>query len=345
MATSDDQIPLLQYGVIEPRIKQIFYYTCSRNKRGAGGERRARRPLPIVMVKMSKSSVLFIFIDGLGIAPGRSGSNPLSGFDPEVLRLRGDFLGPFPRSGICIPTDVQLGIGGLPQSATGQTTLFTGINAARKIGYHLQGFPGPSLKRLIDQESLFSKMKKQGYSVTFANAFTPAFFEQRPRRLSATTIMSETAGVPLRDLESKSLYMDFTNRVLLQKGFPVPLRSPKAAADILIDLTEAHNLCLYEYFLTDLVGHRGSFDSAVELLSELDSFLKEIIDALDLSRNSLVISSDHGNIEEMNHRRHTSNPVPTLLWGDIKEVFLPFTSGLKLEQITPLIEEFFGLGV
>lgn len=273
----------------------------------------------------------------------QSDSNPLSGFEPRVLRIRGDSLGPFPREGICIPTDVQLGVSGLPQSATGQTTLFTGVNAAREIGYHLQGFPGPALKSLIDQESLFRKMKKHGYRVTFANAFTPAFFEKRPRWVSATTVMSETAGVPLRELGSKSLFMDFTNRMLLEKGFTVPLRSPKAAADILVDLAETHNLCLYEYFLTDLAGHRGTFDSAVDLLSELDIFLNEVIDSLDLGGTSLVISSDHGNIEDMSHKRHTSNPVPTLLWGGIKDVFLPFSSGLKLEQIAPLIGKFFEL--
>ena len=113
------------------------------------------------------------------------------------------------------------------------------------------------------------------------------------------------------------------------------------AADILVKLTQTHDLCLYEYFLTDLEGHRGSFESAVTLLRQLDHFLLSIVDSLDLGHASLVISSDHGNIEDMSHGQHTHNPVPTLLWGNIQEVFHPFASGLRLEEVTPLIMEFF----
>jgi len=284
---------------------------------------------------------LFIFIDGMGIGSGENGLNPLSCFEPQVLRLRAESLGPFPRDGICIPTDAQLGMEGLPQSATGQATLFTGVNAAEKMGRHLQGFPGPPLKELIARESLFRKMKDRGHRVTFANAFTPRFFQERPRWVSTTTVMSESAGVPLRDLESPSLFMDFTNRLLRERGFQVPHRTPVSASKILIDLTKEYDLCLYEYFLTDLEGHRGSLESAIHLLEGLDRFLDSIVNSLDLNNTSLVISSDHGNIEDMSHGRHTCNPVATLLWGGIREVFLPFSAGLRLEQITPLITKFF----
>ncbi len=292
---------------------------------------------------LERKSVLFLFVDGLGVGSGDNGANPFVGFQPQVLRLRSEALGPFPRGGICIPTDAGLGVDGVPQSATGQTTLFTGVNAAQQIGRHLQGFPNFSLKTLIAQESLFQRMRRAGFHITFANAFTPKFFRKRPRWVSVTTVMSETAGVGLRDLSSPSLFMDFSNRFLRERGLSVPVRTPQIAARILADLTYAHDLCLYEYFLTDLEGHRGSFDSAVRLLSELDLFLVSVVESLDFSRASLVIASDHGNIEDMSHRHHTVNPVPTLLWGDIQEVFLPFASGLRLEQITPLIAEFFGI--
>jgi len=292
-------------------------------------------------VSLSDHSVLFVFIDGLGIGPGTKGVNPFAGFNPRVLRLRADALGPFPRGGICIPTEATLGLKGLPQSATGQTTLFTGVNAARKLGHHLQGFPSPSLKEVIAQESLFRKITELGYKVTFANAFTPRFFKHRPRWVSTTTVMTETAGIQLRDLNHRSLFMDFTNRFLRDRGFEVPIRSPKTAADVLVELTATQSLCLYEYFLTDLEGHRGSFDSAVELLRQLDQFLDSIIESLDLGRTSLVISSDHGNIEDMSHGQHTRNPVPTMIWGNIQQIFHPFSAGLRLEEITPLIVEFF----
>jgi hypothetical protein len=293
-------------------------------------------------LRLSRNSLLMIFIDGLGIGPGGSGVNPFTAFQPRVLKLRTDALGPFPRKGICIPTDALLGVPGLPQSATGQTTLFTGVNAAQRIGRHLQGFPGPTLRKIISEHSLFRRLREQGFLVTFANAFTPGFFENRPRWVSTTTVMCETAGIQLRDLKNQSLFMDFTNRFLRKKGYDVPSRGPATAARILVDLTKRFDLCLYEYFLTDLEGHRGSFESAAELLRELDAFLKSVIDFLDLDRSSLLIASDHGNVEDMSHGQHTLNPVPTMLWGEIQGVFSPFTRGLQLEQITPLISSFFG---
>lgn len=292
---------------------------------------------------MDTKSVLFVFIDGLGIGPGLEEVNPLVGFVPRILRFREDILGPFPRDGICIPTDAGLGVKGLPQSATGQTTLFSGINTAQILGHHLQGFPTPSLKEVIARHSIFRMMRDNGFQVTFANAFTPRFFSNRPRWVSTTTVMSEMAGVKLRGLDGRSLFMDFTNRFLHQRGFNIPLRSPETAARILVDLSTGYHLCLYEYFLTDLEGHRGSYDSAVRLLRELDLFLESVIEGLDLQSTSLIITSDHGNVEDMSHGQHTLNPVPTLLWGDIQSVFSPFISGLRLDQITPLIGKFFGI--
>ena len=297
------------------------------------------------MFGLAKRSLLLIFIDGLGIGPGEPGRNPLAGFDAQVLRLASEALGPFPSGGVCVPTDASLETQGLPQSATGQTTLFTGVNAPKRLGRHMQGFPGPSLKSLIEQNSLFKSMKDHGYKVTFANAFTPRFFTDRPRWVSTTTFMSESAGIELRQLDAlksgRSLFMDFTNRYLLEKGMNVPLRSPEDAGDILVELSRDYDLCLYEYFLTDLEGHRGTYESAVELLVELDRFLVRVVNSIDLDRCSLAITSDHGNIEDMSSNRHTRNPVPTILWGEIRKFLPPEKRCLRLDDITPLIERYF----
>jgi bisphosphoglycerate-independent phosphoglycerate mutase (AlkP superfamily) len=137
--------------------------------------------------------------------------------------------------------------------------------------------------------------------------------------------------------------MDFTNRFLLQRGLEITLRSPETAAEILVDLSASYDLCLYEYFLTDLEGHRGSYETAVDLLTELDRFLEAVVQQLNFDNTSLLIVSDHGNIEDMSHGQHTSNPVPTLLWGSIQQVFAPFSLDLRLEQITPLIGKHFGI--
>lgn len=269
----------------------------------------------------SVSSVLFIFIDGLGIGPRDSHSNPLTQFEPSVLRLFSDRSDPLPRNGVTLATDATMGVPGIPQSATGQTALFTGKNASRMIGRHLQGFPNQKLRQIIADHSLFKRLKQNGSRVTFANAYSPAFFEQRPRWVSATTAMCQSSKTPLRGfdelLAGRSLYMDFTNRMLRDNGYQVPLRTPAEAGQLLARLSQDFELCLYEYFLTDWIGHRGSLEEAARLLEELDLFLKAVIEAMPLERVSLIVTSDHGNIENMRTRRHTLNPVPTMVWGEL----------------------------
>jgi bisphosphoglycerate-independent phosphoglycerate mutase (AlkP superfamily) len=157
--------------------------------------------------------------------------------------------------------------------------------------------------------------------------------------------MCETAGVRLRKLDElihgKSLFMDFTNQFLRERGYEVPVRLPGEAAEILASLSQGYDLCLYEYFLTDIVGHRGNYEKAVDLLRALDYFLWKVVQEVDLTSTSVMITSDHGNIEDMTSSQHTANPVPTLLWGNLQEVFSDHLDGLSLDQITPLLTKFF----
>jgi len=136
-----------------------------------------------------------------------------------------------------------------------------------------------------------------------------------------------------------ALFMDFTNRTLQDLGFDVPVNSPAQAAEILVNLGRDYDLCLYEFFLTDLVGHRGTLEEAVILLKEVDEFLAEVVARM--NSGSLIVTSDHGNIEDMSHGLHTRNPVPTLLWGSIQESFPPPTHPMSLVDIAPGIESHF----
>ena len=123
-----------------------------------------------------ENRVIFIFIDGLGIGSCDPRVNPLAAFQPRILRLYQNALGPFPFQGQCLVTDAQLNVAGTPQSATGQTTLLTGVNAATYLGHHLPGFPNRTLKELLAKHSLFRRLKQKGMQMTFANAYTPSFF-------------------------------------------------------------------------------------------------------------------------------------------------------------------------
>ncbi len=87
--------------------------------------------------------VLMLFLDGVGIGRADKKINPF--FAAELTELRGLFEGELPQlskrtihspSASVVPLNATLGVPGLPQSGTGQTALFTGINAAKFIGKH-----------------------------------------------------------------------------------------------------------------------------------------------------------------------------------------------------------------
>ncbi len=285
--------------------------------------------------------MLLIFIDGLGLGPSESPCNPLARFSPAVLNCYSDRVGPLPRNGICIPVDTCLGVAGIPQSATGQATLFTGVNAAQLLGRHLSGFPNQELRTLLGQESFVQRLRKRNSSVQFANTYTPAFFENRPRWVSVTTWVCESAGLRLNVLPDllaeRSLYMDFTNRLLVKGGHRVPVWTPEKAAHVLVEQAKAHDVCFYEYFLSDLAGHQGTPEENETILRELDEFLSHVVHRLDLDDSSLIITSDHGNIEDSCVPGHTVNPVPGLFWGPIR-ARIEGRSRLDLTEIAPLIE-------
>ncbi len=140
--------------------------------------------------------VLLFFIDGLGIGE-RGADNPLS--EIENIEPLAHFVGETAEiifDGVMIPTDPRLGIEGRPQSASGQTTILTGINAPQLLGNHKQGFPNQILRDVIAEHSIFLQLKNlQIEPNTFANAYTPKFFTEKPRWKSATTVRGGSGGM------------------------------------------------------------------------------------------------------------------------------------------------------
>lgn len=266
------------------------------------------------------AKVILFFIDGLGIGfPHRNnplseikGIEPLANFVNSPTRVYLD--------GILKPTDPRLGVAGRPQSASGQTTILTGINAPQILGYHKQGFPNEKLSYIIRKHSVFLQLRQKGIEeVVFANAYTPQFFVKTPRWKSATTIAVEAAGLTFRQLSDlhlkKALYHDFTNRLLREKGFNIELFEPAEAAAVLADLSAEHRFLLYEHFLTDKIGHAQDWQWAKAHLPSLAELIRKILQLIDLEKTTFILTSDHGNLEDLSTRNHTLNDVPTIIWG------------------------------
>jgi bisphosphoglycerate-independent phosphoglycerate mutase (AlkP superfamily) len=125
-----------------------------------------------------------------------------------------------------------------------------------------------------------------------------------------------------------------------------PLLNPHQAGERLHLLTKTCELAFFEYWLTDIVGHHQDMEAAIDLLELFDTVLGSLADFWDDENGLIIVTSDHGNLEDLSTRRHTRNDVPLLLIGSPanREGFidnLNQASGIKgkidLTDITPAI--------
>ena len=295
------------------------------------------------MLLIQSMSVLLIFVDGLGIGARRP-HNPLHllGEEADPLAVFEDEEPRIPFGGVLARTDARLGVEGRPQSASGQTTILTGVNAPALLGKHKQGFPNERMREVLREHSLFLQLKNLSVGpVAFANAYAPRFFATRPRWVSATTVAVEAAGLPFKTVEDiregRAVYHDFTNRLLAERGEDVPLRTPEEAAYVLSRVARGNRFTLYEHFIADAVGHEQDEGLALRVLRELAAFVRAALERTDLARTNVILTSDHGNVEDLSTRNHTLNLVPTLAWGPGRERVRGRVRSLA--DITPAIVE------
>lgn len=281
--------------------------------------------------------IAFVLVDGVGIGEPDPAKNPLARRPTLLSHFTTGAGTPLPAGGAVGAADAGLGVPGRPQSATGHTTLLTGVNAAARIGRHLLGFPNEPLRRLLAERSLFRDLAARGLSGTYANAYRCAYLDVlglrhehatlpepplpvRPERIrpSASTCAVRASGQPFRTFDhlrrGEALYHDLLNEQPRQVGCDVPLRSPSEAAEILLEIGRRHDLVMFEFFRTDEAGHAQDFEAADRALAELDEFLRRLVEGL-REGDGLLVTSDHGNLEDLTLRQHTFAPVPVLGFG------------------------------
>ena len=294
----------------------------------------------MITINDRMENVLLFFIDGLGIGT-RGSHNPFEDLEDvaplAVFQYESTLL---PFDGVLAATDACMGVTGRPQSASGQTTILTGINAPAAIGYHKQGFPNRALLDIIREHSIFVQLKKAGiHPITFANTYTQAFFDNRPRWVSATTAAVEAAGLSFNTvpdlIAGRAVYQDFTNAMLIERGETVKSRTPEEAGEVLANIVAQNKFTLYEYFITDKIGHAQDREAANRVLPMLAHFIRTLLAKLDLERSTVMLTSDHGNIEDLSVRNHTLNLVPTIVWGKNRERIAARIRSLS--DITPTI--------
>ena len=271
--------------------------------------------------------VLLLFIDGIGIGERDAEKNPFARFpSPFFSFFKNESLPTLPHGGVVIPTRADMDVPGLPQSASGQTAIFTGRNAAQALGHHQSGMPTPTLRRLLDEASIFKSVRSLGKTGVFANALSQNYFDQRGERISATARALLAGGFPwltMEDLrDSRAVSHDLTNGFLQQMGFDVPLRTPLESATILAEIANRVDFTLFEFILTDMFGHNQEMSQTESIVSRLHILLSTILSLVNLNETTVVLTSDHGNFEDLSVKTHTHNLVPTCVWGAGQHIFL-----------------------
>jgi 2,3-bisphosphoglycerate-independent phosphoglycerate mutase len=224
--------------------------------------------------------------------------------------------------------------------------LMTGRNIPAELGYHYGPKPNPAVAAYLKDGTLFSDFTKAGKKAVLLNAYPPRYFDgvnSGKRLYSSIPLSVISAGIPLfkhEDLfEGRAMSADFTGegwRTML--GFiDAPVMEPTQAGRMLGALAMEYDFSLFEYWASDYAGHGQEMDTAVRLMETFDGVLGGLVEVWE--DGLIVVTSDHGNMEDLSTRKHTAAPVPGLVIGD-KAAREEFTRGLHdLTDIAPAIRK------
>jgi hypothetical protein len=247
-----------------------------------------------------------------------------------------------------VAADATLGVPGIPQSGTGQTSLLTGRNAAAEYGRHFGPWVPTALRGMLGEENVLTRAVRAGASAAFANAYPGASVPADPRifrRPAAPPLAARAAGVTMRDLpelaRGEAVASSITNERWRQHtGDALADVTPAEAGHRLARIAASATVTLFAHYDTDYVGHRGEIDGAVAALERVDAFLGGVVEAMG-GDTLLVVSSDHGNVEDAT-AGHTINPVPVLAVGPGREEVAARVGDIA--GVAPVLLEMLGIG-
>lgn len=296
--------------------------------------------------------ILMIFLDGIGIGADDSQTNPfaaahmptLTGLTNGKRWVEGIDRQQSARA-IFIPTDAGLGIPGRPQSASGQAAILTGRNVPQLIGEHYGPRPNQAIRDILAQDNIFKQVVAAGKTAALLEAYPPRFHDSinsgKRLRSSYQQALHE-AGLPLFDethiYSGDALAVDWVGVGWREElGYTdTPVYTPHDAGRLMVELSRRYDFSFFSHWYTDVIGHRGPFEAGVRVLELFDGVMTGVLDHWRDDEGLVLVTSDHGNMEDLSHGKHTENPVPTLIIGDGKEAFAQgFTD---LTDFAPRIE-------
>lgn len=255
-------------------------------------------------------SLIWLALDGVGHPQDAPAGSP---WEQNLPALR-----PLIDQGLAL--DATLGVEGLPQSGTGQACWLTGTDAVAVMGEHFGPQPGPTLQRLLKEWSLPVRLTQAGLRLALANYYAPEFLDQQTRRnrFGCFPYSFMTAGLPLNPAGMVPV------RASLGLRYQSPWLPFQDHAQVIEDAralalaAEEYDLVVADLWFSDLIGHEGTEPmlpevraAAFEWLRRLDMWVAEL---LDLGK-SFIVSSDHGNMEDLTIKTHTKAKVP-FTWSE-----------------------------
>jgi 2,3-bisphosphoglycerate-independent phosphoglycerate mutase len=125
-----------------------------------------------------------------------------------------------------------------------------------------------------------------------------------------------------------------------------PEMSATEITDKLLDAVTNHNydFILVNYANSDMVGHTGNYAAAVKALQHVDGCLSKLIEAVFAKDGELIITADHGNVEELLNvytgepdTQHSKNVVPC--WYVSQDSWIEKPMGSKKKEAQGLLAD------
>lgn len=262
-------------------------------------------PSPFCRTTLGRmTGLLWLALDGVGHP---TEAPPGSVWETELPTLR-----PLLDAGRVL--DASLGVAGLPQSGTGQSCWLTGLDAVRHMGEHFGPVPGPTLQALLRGHSLPVRLARAGGRAALLNVYAPEYLagDGRRNRLGCFPYAFRAAGLPPGSAAASL-------RASLGLGYAAPWAALSPERDLvrqgqaLAAAAREHDLLVADLWLSDLLGHQGREPVPPGALRAGRAYLRRVDALLEGMLGGgarVVISSDHGNLEDLRVKTHTLARVP-----------------------------------
>ncbi len=126
------------------------------------------------------------------------------------------------------------------------------------------------------------------------------------------------------------------------------MSAPKVGDAVVNAIKDNYDFIVVNFANGDMVGHTGNYEASIKAVEAVDREIGKILDEAKKHNYSVVITSDHGNCEEMideNGEIHTQHTVGDVFAFVVSDGVKELKSGGKLSNIAPTILELMELDI